>query len=533
MFDTPSERQARDNSDDQPPIPSSENRASWRMWTGLAAMALALFMMSTDLTVLFIAQPAIAADLHPSAVQALWIVHVGEFLAASLVITLGRLGDLVGRKRLLLLGIVGYSIASLAAAFAPTPEVLIAARSMLGISMATVTPSAMALLRTMFPQARQFSTAFALLMMSLSIGAALGPPMGGFLIEHFWWGAVFLVNVPVAVVFLVVGAWVLPESRDPVPARLDPASVVLSVIAVLAVVYGLQQSADGGIAFHHVLAVGIGVLSGWLFIRRQARLSQPLLDLELFAPREVRVILTALILVALAFVGPDLLIGPYLQIGLGLSAFQAGLILSIPAVLLIPATLAAPRTGRRLGTARGAAVSLMTAVLGFGMAALALVGGNGPATLVLFTIGLSLTAALGTALTLLSEELIGGAPLQRTGSMTALQDLSSGLGAASSIAVLGTVGAITYRGTVVVPDSLTSGEAVAAGDSPGAALDIARGLDAAVQAEFLRHIGEAMSRGLLLALIITATMTVGTVVLVLRGMRKGGGDAPTSTELSM
>lgn len=528
MFDTSSERSFRDDPDEpdgRHPVPPTGDRASWTMWTGLAAMALALFMMSTDLTVLFIAQPAITADLRPSAAQALWIVHIGEFLAASLVLTMGRLGDLVGRKRLLLIGIAGYSIASLLAAFAPTPEVLIAARSMLGISMATVTPSAMALLRTMFPQARQFSTAFALLMMSLSIGAALGPTMGGFLIEHFWWGAVFLVNVPVAVVFLAVGASVLPEFRDPVRAGLDPASVVLSVIAVLAVVYGLQQSADSGIDVQHVIAVGIGALSGWLFIRRQARLPHPLLDLELFASREVRVILVALVLVALAFVGPDLLIGPYLQIGLGLSAFQAGLILSVPAVLLIPATLIAPRTGRRLGTARGAAVSLLIAVLGFGMAVLALVVGDGQGTLVLLTIGLSLTAALGTVLTLLSDRLIGGAPIQRTGSMTALQDLGSGLGAAFSIALLGTIGAITYRVTVAVPDSLTPGEALTAGDSPGAARDIAMRLEETAQTEFLMHIGEALGRGLLLALTVTAVMTLGTAVLVLRGLRARGGEA--------
>ncbi|MGO2684743.1 MAG: MFS transporter [Microbacterium sp.] len=531
MFDTPSERNFRDDPDDQHPIPQSENRASWTMWTGLSAMALALFMMSTDLTVLFIAQPAITADLRPSAAQALWIVHIGEFLAASLVLTMGRLGDLVGRKRLLLVGIAGYSIASLLAAFAPTPEVLIAARSMLGISMATVTPSAMALLRTMFPQPRQFSTAFALLMMSLSIGAALGPPMGGFLIEHFWWGAVFLVNVPVAVVFLVVGTWVLPEFRDPVRTGLDPASVVLSVIAVLAVVYGLQQSADVGVAVHHVIAVGIGALSGWLFVRRQKRLPRPLLDLELFAPREVRVILAALILIALAFIGPDLLVGPYLQIGLGLSAFQAGLIMSIPAALLIPATLIAPRTGRRLGTARGAAAALMIAVLGFGMAALALLVGTGTDALVLFTIGLSLTAALGTALTLLSDRLIGGAPIQRTGSMTALQDLSSGLGAAFSIAFLGTMGAITYRVTVAVPDGLTRDEAVAAGTSPGAARDIAIHLDAMVQAEFLMRIGEAMRHGLLLSLIVIAAITVGNVALILRGMRTRSGALHDKGEL--
>ena len=502
--------------------PKAPDLATWTTWCGLAAMALALFMMSTDLTVLFIAQPAIAADLRPDAAQALWIVHVGEFLAASLVITMGRLGNVVGRKRLLLLGMSGYGLASLLAAFAPSPEVLILARAALGVSLATVTPSAMALLRTMFPSPRQFSTAFALLMMSLSVGAALGPPMGGFLLEHFWWGSVFLVNVPVAVVFLLIAGWSLPEFRDRTAGRLDLLSIALSVVAVIDVVYGLQQAADGGFEVHHLIAVAVGVLGGWLFVRRQRRLTDPLLELGLLESRRVRVTLRALVLVGLVFAGPDVLIGPYLQIGLGLSALHTGLLLSIPAAVLIPATLVAPLLGRRLGTVRAVTASLVTAVAGFGLAGLALLGGGGPGVLALLVLGLALAALIGVAFTLLSELLVTSAPIQRTGSMTALQDLGSGIGAASGIALLGSLGSIVYRATlsVSVSETVPSSDAAAAGASPGAAVEIADRLDAASRSDLLVSIASSMGLGLQVALIATAIITIGAIAVLLHGLRE-------------
>lgn len=183
---------------------ASPRQASWRDWCGLGAMALALFMLSTDNTMLFLAQPSIGADLRPSAAQGLWIVHVGAFLGAALVITMGRLGDRVGRKRLVIIGMAGYGAASLFAAFAPTAETLIGARPLLGAATAVVTPSAMALLRTMFTDPEQFTRAFAIVMAAFSAGVAFGPPMGGLLIEYFWWGAVFLVNVPAAIIFLAI-----------------------------------------------------------------------------------------------------------------------------------------------------------------------------------------------------------------------------------------------------------------------------------------------------------------------------------------
>ncbi|WP_150460445.1 MFS transporter [Nesterenkonia ebinurensis] len=494
-------------------------KASWRQWCGLGAMSIALFMMSTDLTMLFIAQPHIGADLRPTAAQALWIIHVGEFLAASLVITMGRLGDRIGRKRLLMIGITGYGIASMIAAFAPTSEALIAARAILGVATATVTPSAMALLRSMFTDPGEFSRAFAILMTAFSAGMAFGPPMGGLLVENFWWGAVFLVNVPAALILLAVAPWTLPEFRDDQRVRLDPLSILLSVVAIMGVIYGIQQAAEGSIALQHILVTILGLVCGYLFLRRQRRLDQPLLDLTLFDYRAVWVTLIALFFVMIAFAGPEILIAPFLQLGLDLTALQAGMILFIPAVISIPATLVAPALKRRFGIRGGTAVSLALAAAGFVTSASALLTGGNTTTLVVLTVGMSLVALASAAMTLLSELLITTAPIQRTGSMSALQDVSSGLGAASGVALLGTISALVYRYTLTPPEGLSSADAQVAAENPGAAASLADQLNAADRTSFLSSIAESMSLGLQSALLIAAALTVALIALLLLGLR--------------
>lgn len=503
-------------------------KASWRQWCGLGAMSLALFMMSTDLTMLFIAQPHIGADLRPTAAQALWIIHVGEFLAASLVITMGSLGDRIGRKRLLMIGISGYGVASLTAAFAPSTETLIAARAILGVATATVTPSAMALLRSMFTDPRKFSRAFAILMSAFTAGMAFGPPMGGLLVEHFWWGAVFLVNVPAAIILLSIAPWTLPEFRDDQRARLDPMSIVLSVVAIMGVIYGIQQAAEGTFGLQHIVSALGGLACAYAFLRRQQSLKQPLLDLTLFDSRAVRVTLVALFFVMITFAGPDVLIAPFLQLGLGLTSLQAGMLLFIPAVLSIPTTLVAPALKRRFGIRGGTVVSLAMAAAGFVTAAAALFTADNTSTLVILTIGLCLVALAGAAMTLLSELIITTAPIQRTGSMSALQDVSTGLGAASGVALIGSISAIVYRSVLSLPQGLSGSEAQAARDNPGAAASIADQLENADRAGFLSSIGDSMSLGLQSALIVAAVITIALIVLLLLGLR--GHTEPPATE---
>ncbi len=218
-------------------------------------------MLATDMGGLFLAIPTITADLTPSSTQMLWILHIGELLTVGFVLTMGRLADRIGRRRLLVIGVAVYGIASVAAAFSTSTWMLIATRALLGIAAATITPSTMSLLRNMFPDPKQFSIAIAVNLSAFSAGLTLGPPIGGLLLDHFWWGAIFLANVPAALVFLL-GARLLPTYRNSNVGRLDLVSVALSLLALMAIIFGLQEIAQNGFAVLYVSAVVAGIASG-------------------------------------------------------------------------------------------------------------------------------------------------------------------------------------------------------------------------------------------------------------------------------
>src|SRR5688500_6689224 len=208
-----------------------------------------------DLTVLNLALPALSEDLQPSSAQVLWSVDVYGFLVAGLLITMGTLGDRIGRRRLLLIGAAGFALASLLAALSPRAEMLIAARALLGVAGATLAPSTLSLIRNMFHDAQQRTFAIGVWITSFSVGAAIGPLIGGLLLERFWWGSVFLPALPVMGLLLAVGPRPLPEYRAPDAGRLDLPSAAISLIAVLAVIYGLKQIAQDGVGWTAALSI--------------------------------------------------------------------------------------------------------------------------------------------------------------------------------------------------------------------------------------------------------------------------------------
>jgi DHA2 family multidrug resistance protein-like MFS transporter len=218
--------------------------ATRREWIGLAVIALPCLLYAMDLTVLTLAVPALTADLQPSATELLWIVDVYGFLVAGFLITMGTLGDRIGRRRLLLIGAAAFGAASVVAAFASSPEMLIASRALLGVAGATLAPSTLSLIRNMFHDDRQRTVAIGIWVTSFSVGAAIGPLVGGVLLQTFWWGSVFLLAVPVMVLLLAVGPRLLPEYRDPQPGPYDLVSVALSLVAVLAVIGGVKTIAS-------------------------------------------------------------------------------------------------------------------------------------------------------------------------------------------------------------------------------------------------------------------------------------------------
>jgi MFS transporter, DHA2 family, multidrug resistance protein len=257
-------------------------RAGRREWVGLAVIALPCIVYAMDLTVLNLALPALSRDLQPSSSQLLWIVDISGFLVAGLLITMGTLGDRIGRRRLLLIGAAAFALSSLFAAFSTSAEMLIAARALLGVAGATLAPSTLSLIRNTFNDRQQRTFAIGVWITSFSAGAAVGPLIGGLPLEHFWWGSAFLPALLVMGLLLAVGPRLLPEYSDPEAGRLDLISAALSLVAVLAVIYGLKRIAQDGVGWTAAVSIVAGLVVGAAFVRRQHRLADPLIDLRLF-----------------------------------------------------------------------------------------------------------------------------------------------------------------------------------------------------------------------------------------------------------
>jgi MFS transporter, DHA2 family, multidrug resistance protein len=342
-------------------------RAGRREWTGLAVLALACVVYAMDLTVLHLAVPSLSEDLQPSSVQLLWIIDIYGFMVAGCLITMGTLGDRIGRRRLMLIGAVGFGLASLLCAFSTTPEMLIASRALLGIAGATIAPSTLSLIRNMFQDDAQRTVAIGVWITAFSLGGALGPLFGGVLLEFFWWGSVFLLAVPVMALLLVLGPIVLPEYFDQNAGRLDLFSAALSLVAVLAVVYGLKEVAQDGLGTEPIVSILFGLAVGAIFVVRQSRLSEPLIELELFRRRAFGASLAVYTLGILVLFGAFFFLFQYLQLVAGLSPLEAG-VLSLPfSAAFIVGAMLAPAIVKRISPANVISGGLVVATFGFVM----------------------------------------------------------------------------------------------------------------------------------------------------------------------
>lgn len=257
-------------------------QASRREWVGLCVLSIACLIYSMDLSVLFLAVPAIVADLDPSASQLLWINDIYGFMVAGFLVTMGTLGDRIGRRRVLLMGAFAFGVASAFAAFSNTPGQLILARALLGIAGATIAPSTLSLIVNLFKNEAERNRAISIWGTAFALGGLVGPLIGGILLQYFHWGSVFLINIPVMLLLLAVAPFLLPEYKNNDAGRLDLLSVVLSLATVLPIIYGFKHMAADGFQLAQIVYIGLGLLVGLLFVRRQRRLSDPLVDLALF-----------------------------------------------------------------------------------------------------------------------------------------------------------------------------------------------------------------------------------------------------------
>ncbi|MFF0853462.1 MFS transporter [Streptomyces sp. NPDC003280] len=460
-------------------------------WLALGVLVLAVLLVAVDATVLGLATPYISEDLRPSGTQLLWIGDVYSFVIAGLLVSMGSLGDRIGRKRILLAGATAFGAVSVLNAYATTPELMILARALLGVAGATLMPATLALIRNLFHDPRERSLAIGVWGATASAGTAVGPIAGGFLLEHFWWGSVFLINLPVMAVLVLVGVRTLPESRNPAPGPWDLSSVVLSLVGMIGIVYAVKETAAHGLAPVPLAAGLLGAAALYGFVRRQLTMPVPLLDMRLFRRRGFSGAVLADLLTVLGMSGLVFFLSQYLQLVQGRRPFEAGLAELPAAVGAVAAGLVAGRAARRFS---------VRVVVSGGLAAI------GAALAVLTTLSRStgyplLGAALlvvgvgaGFSFTVTADVILAGVPKDEAGAASAVSETAYELGAALGIALLGSIVTGAYRGFTG-----PAGTPAQAHESLGGAVEAARGMSAEAAGQMLDAARDSFVHGLHLA----------------------------------
>ena len=489
-------------------------RAGRREWIGLTVLALPCLLYAMDLTVLNLAVPDITRSLRPSGVELLWIVDIYGFVLAGSLITMGTLGDRIGRRRLLLTGAAGFAAASVLAAYATSPGLLIAARALLGVAGATLAPSTLSLISNMFADPDQRRIAIGVWVSAFSAGGAAGPLIGGLLLEWFWWGSVFLLAVPLMALLLVLGPRLLPEFRDPQPGRLDPVSAALSLAAILALIYGLKQLAEGGApGWVPALAIAGGAAAGAAFAYRQRRLADPLLDLRLFRLPGFAAALGSNVVSFFTGFGVLLYTSQYLQLVQGLSPLAAGLWMLPSSAGFIAGSMLTPVLTRRVRPVVVMTSGLALAAAGFAL--LTQLGTDRSTGLALLVTGsVVFSVALAPVDTLATDLALAAAPPERAGAVTAITETSAEVGGALGIALLGVAGTAVYRSRIAgtLPAGVPPHAARAAHDTLGGAVAAAGPLPDRIGAALAEAARQAFGYGLHVAFAICAAITLVAAV---------------------
>lgn len=509
-------------------------KATRRSWIGLAVIALPCLVYSMDLTVLNLAVPHLTADLKPSAAQLLWIMDIYGFLVAGFLLTMGTLGDRIGRRRLLMIGATAFGIASVVAAFSTSAEMLIVTRGILGIAAATLAPSTLSLIRNMFLDPRERTIAISIWATSFSVGGLIGPLIGGVLLDHYWWGSVLLIGVPVMALLLLVGPFLLPEYKDENAGRLDLFSAVLSLSAVLAMIYGLKRAAESG--FDGVAAMGIliGFALGAAFVHRQGRLSDPLIDIRLFRAPAFSVALATNLFGIFVTFGLFFYLVQYLQLVLGLSPLHAGLWLLPSSAGFVVGSMSAPMVSRWFDTAT--AIALGLSVSAAGALVWLLIGvESSPGNFAFLILGSTLIAlGLAPTVTLTTDVIVSSAPPERAGAASGISETGCELGGALGLAVLGSIGAALYRTLMsnAMPLGLEAETASTIRSTLGGALSVADQLPAPVaeQITYLARLSfvDAMELASVIGAVIMLLLAAGALVILRRRPNTASEAAPES-----
>lgn len=499
-----------------------------RQWAALAVLMLPVLLISVDNTVLSFALPPITEDLAPSASLQLWIMDIYPLVLAALLVTMGSLSDRFGRRRLLVIGAIGFAVVSAAAAFASTAEQLVLARAALGAFGAMLMPATLSLLRNIFIDPLRRRKAIAIWATGFAAGSSLGPILGGALLEHFHWGSVFFIAVPILLPLVVLYRFLLPESKDPHPGPVDPASVALSFAGMFLVVWSIKTITHAGATGWPIAAAVAGALLITLFIRRQLRAESPLLDVRLFKLLPFTASVLANFLSVVALISFIFFISQHLQLVLGLSPMTAGLVLLPGAILSAIAGIGVVGLTKRWAPKWLMVVGL--SLLAAGFASVVVFRGDFTVPAVLIAFGL-IEVGVGMSQTLSNDTIIGAVPAEKAGAASAISETAYELGAVVGTATLGTMITAFYRANIQVPASLTAQQAATAKETIGGAAAVADQLSTGTAQVLMDSARLAFDSGVGWLGAIGSVLSLGAAAIVVVGFRER--NAITSPELNI
>jgi EmrB/QacA subfamily drug resistance transporter len=486
-----------------------EHQAHTRRWLVLGVMCLSLLLIVMDNTIVNVALPTLQRDLDASTTQLQWVVDAYILVFAGLLLTMGSLGDRFGRRGALAIGLSVMGTASILSSFADSADQLIATRALMGVGGAMIMPATLSIITNVFTDRRERAQAIAIWSATAGAAVAIGPVTGGWLLEHFWWGSVFLVNVPVVVVALVLGQLFVPTSRDPSAPPIDVPGALLSIAGLVVLVWAIIEGPGGWTDPEILGAFALAAVLLGVFIVWERRVRFPMLDMSFFRNPRFSAASGAIMLTFFAMFGSLFLLTQFLQSILGYTPLEAGIrLLPMAGVMLVISPLSA-KVVERIGSKIVVATGLTVGALGLVIASRLTAGASYPEVLVALVV---LAAGLALVMPPATESIMGSLPLAKAGVGSAVNDTTRQVGGALGVAVLGSVMSSTYGPRVSEAISglpLSSEQATAIHDQIGAAMRAA----AEIGGPAGRALADVASRGF--ADGMSTAFVIGAAALVL------------------
>lgn len=485
-------------------------RAAKKDWVALAVLMLPVLLVSIDNTVLSLALPSISKTLTPSATQLLWVVDSYSLVLAGLLVSMGSLGDIFGRRKMLLIGAVGFTFISVFAAYSVNAQMLIFSRVFMGVFGAMLMPATLSLIRNIFHVREQRRLAIAIWASCFSAGAALGPIVGGVLLEYFWWGSVFLLAVPVMIVLIVCAPFLIPESKNPNPAKINFVAIVLLFCTIIPVVYSIKVVAHDGVNLKSLVLVVVGLFVGFVFVKMQLKSRNPLLEIDLFRSKVFTGAVNINLFSTFALVGALLFISQHLQLVLGLSPLQAAFKLTPGLLLMIVASLSVVYVVRFVQPGKIVVFAIFLASMGYVVIALF---GSSPNSLGIVVAFALLGVGIGSAETLANDFIISAVPAEKAGAASGISETAYELGVVLGTSIIGGILTATYSNKVVMPAGLSAQQQVQATETLGGAVNVSESLSLLEATQLLNSAHKAFESGATIISVVGAVLMLALTVL--------------------